>query len=102
MSDMSLDIPIQYDGKGKAPADALKTAEEQVAELEREALAVTRVIIPEAGPAKYFIRFTSTTPMYKTRLRLEELQYDVGNKMQQSELSFYATKRVEKKEGWGV
>jgi hypothetical protein len=84
-------------------SDALvKRVKEEIAELEQHPLTVTRVMVPEEGPPKYNIAFNKDTPMFKTRLELEKLYYDVGQRMNGTMLAFYATKRVEKSEGWKV
>ena len=99
---MSFDIPVQYDAGGEMPDWLTKRIQDELAELDKEALTVTRVIVHADASPRYSIVFDKEAPMFQTRLALEKEHYDVGQKMGDSMLGFYATKRVEKSEGWKV
>lgn len=113
MADQAINgVPIQFNDhrvvkpEDKSELEALfGMIEEQIKELTGLGVTVNRVLassLPE--PPKFYISFNHETPMFKTRLELEKELWDVGNDMGQGgkNISFYATKRVTKTEGWQV
>lgn len=99
---MHSDIAIEY-GTGKIPTDYMERVEAELLELEDVEIKVwVATVYSDGTPPKYTIEFTEGVPMYKTRLILEKKLYDVGQKISGMKMTFYVTKRVEKKEGWSV
>lgn len=61
---------------------------------------VNAVVPADGGPVRYRIRFKEGEPSYKARMRLEKENFDVGSKMMEHEIYFYASRRSIEGRGW--
>jgi hypothetical protein len=76
--------------------------EREGAELLALGLQIARIVLPAEGAPRYEFFFPSGELQYKTRLRLEQAGFDVGQHVGSQQLTFYATRRSERSDGWAV
>lgn len=101
MDDLLLAVPVTRDLPCVLDAAAVKRAAAQKAEIESTGAEVVRVHIAAPDqPLRFFIRFQVGKQSFEVRGKLEALRYDVGQKLSDKELFFYAVKRVTESKGW--
>lgn len=102
------DVPIEYEGQSLPELlDQLAwKAQAQIEEVQSTGAIVTRIQVVQKDapeiPLRYHIKFPDGTPQWEVRAKLEALLYDVGQKIGNQSLAFYATKRTEKSKGWST
>ena len=77
--------------------------EREATELSALGVRITRLVLPgDGGAPRYEFAFPEGELQYKTRLRIEKAGFDVGQRMGSHELTFYASRRTERSDGWAV
>lgn len=98
-----LGLPFSSESPVELTEELTSIGTKQKAEIEQLGIGVTRIHAVGPGtPLRFYIRFPVGIPQFQMRAKLEALLYDVGQKLGDKELSFYATKRIQQTGGWEV
>ncbi len=112
MDDTTFGVPVTFDSGDPAKPfgsvdgmvdQVVDKLRGQIAELTELGVQVVKIqIMATDQPVRLFIKFPEGEPQWKVRKLLETKLYDVGQKIGNNELAFYATKRPEKTKGWAT